>query len=64
MNRFLSTLAVTAAMSIGAASASTQVLPLTAPTSRAIGSVFADLAAFGYDLGRFRPDYTGRFPYR
>lgn len=28
------------------------------------GSVFADLAALGYDLGKFRPDYAGRFPYR
>jgi hypothetical protein len=30
----------------------------------AAGSTFADLAAMGYDLGKFRPDYDGRFPYR
>jgi hypothetical protein len=28
------------------------------------GSVFGDLAALGYDLGRFRPDHAGRYPYR
>jgi len=27
-------------------------------------SVFADLQGLGFDLGKFRPDYTGRFPYR
>jgi hypothetical protein len=30
----------------------------------AAGSVFTELADLGYDLGKFRPDYAGRFPYR
>jgi hypothetical protein len=28
------------------------------------GTVFDDLSALGFDLGKFRPDYAGRFPYR
>ena len=28
------------------------------------GTVFDELSALGFDLGKFRPDYTGRFPYR
>ncbi len=30
----------------------------------AAGSIFAELTDLGYDLGKFRPDYAGRFPYR
>ena len=26
--------------------------------------VFTDLQALGFDLAKFHPDYTGRFPYR
>lgn len=26
--------------------------------------VFTELQALGFDLGKFRPDYVGRFPYR
>jgi hypothetical protein len=56
----LATMAIAAAFAAGSAAASTTPLA----TSPAPGSVFADLAAFGYDLGKFRPDYAGRFPYR
>lgn len=28
------------------------------------GTVFAELEDLGFDLGRFHPDYAGRFPYR
>lgn len=28
------------------------------------GSVFADLTALGFDLGKFEPAFSGRFPYR
>jgi len=38
--------------------------PAPADAPPAVGSVFADLEGFGYDLGKFRPDYSGRFPYR
>jgi hypothetical protein len=34
------------------------------PSATAGSSVFADLQGLGFDLGKFRPDYTGRFPYR
>ena len=34
------------------------------PSATIGSSVFADLQGLGYDLGKFRPDYTGRFPYR
>jgi hypothetical protein len=34
------------------------------PSASVGSSVFADLQGLGYDLGKFRPDYTGRFPYR
>ena len=33
--------------------------PATLP---AAGSIFADLTALGYDLGKFRPDYAGPLP--
>lgn len=29
-----------------------------------VNPVFTDLQALGFDLGKFRPDYAGRFPYR
>ncbi|MCB1498316.1 MAG: hypothetical protein KDK07_00765 [Bauldia sp.] len=28
------------------------------------GTVFDELSALGFDLGKFHPDYAGRFPYR
>ena len=28
------------------------------------GTVFSELEGLGFDLGRFHPDYAGRFPYR
>ena len=58
--------AAVAALTAGSAAAATapSALPDPTETPAAAGSVFADLAAFGYDLGKFRPDYGGRFPYR
>ncbi len=26
--------------------------------------IFAELTDLGYDLGKFKPNYAGRFPYR
>jgi hypothetical protein len=58
MKTILAAAVVAVTLAGGSASAAT----VEAPPSG--GSVFADLAAFGYDLGKFRPDYDGRFPYR
>ena len=33
-------------------------------TGAPANTVFTDLQALGFDLGKFRPDYAGRFPYR
>lgn len=35
-----------------------------APDEAGRSSVFAELQALGFDLGRFRPDGSGRYPYR
>jgi hypothetical protein len=66
MKTILAVAAVATAFAAGSAAAATTPSALPAPveTPPAVGSVFADLAAFGYDLGKFRPDYGGRFPYR
>jgi hypothetical protein len=66
MKTILAAAAVAATFAAGSAAAATAPSALPAPmeTPPAPGSVFADLAAFGYDLGKFRPDYGGRFPYR
>jgi hypothetical protein len=60
------TAAVVAAFAAGSADAATTPPAVAAPlaTPPAASSVFVDLAVLGYDPGRFRPDYTGRFPYR
>ncbi len=34
--------------------------PAAAPTA----PVFGELEALGFDLAKFHPSYTGRFPYR
>ena len=62
----LAAVAFAAAFAANSAAASTTPLAIPAPaeTPQVAGSVFADLTAFGYDLGKFRPDYAGRFPYR
>lgn len=66
MKSTLAALTITASAA-GVAGASTippaASVPAEAPPAAA-ASVFADLAALGYDPGRFRPDYPGRFPYR
>ncbi len=66
MKTMLAAAGIAATLAAGAAAASTTPSARAAPadTPPAVGSVFADLAAFGYDLGKFRPDYAGRFPYR
>ena len=67
MTRFVLSTAVAAATLIGGSAAvSAGFTPaVTMPGEPpAVGAVFADLAALGYDLGKFKPDYTGRFPYR
>ena len=66
MKTILAAAAVAASVTAGPAAAATtpSALPTPMETVPAVGSVFADLAAFGYDLGKFRPDYGGRFPYR
>lgn len=54
------------------AAACLAAIALAAPagaTPEADGSVvtnpvFTELQALGFDLGKFRPDYAGRFPYR
>jgi hypothetical protein len=57
--------AMTIAMLAGPAAAAADDAP-TAPveTPPAVGSVFEELEAIGYDLDKFRPPYAGRFPYR
>ena len=30
----------------------------------AVAGIFAELTDLGYDLGKFKPNYAGRFPYR
>ena len=54
-------LAATVAAVLAAGSAAASTPPAVASPA---GSVFAELADLGYDLGKFRPDYAGRFPYR
>jgi hypothetical protein len=63
MKTILAAAAYSAIMA-GSAAATTTPSAGPAPTAPAVGSVFTDLAGFGYDLGKFRPDYAGRFPYR
>jgi hypothetical protein len=36
--------------------------PAPAIAAPVAGSVFAELEGLGYDLGKFKPDYAGRFP--
>lgn len=36
----------------------------TTPSLTIGGSVFDDLTALGFDLGKFEPAFSGRFPYR
>ena len=41
--------------------------PVGATSETAVAAenpVFTELQALGFDLAKFRPDYTGRFPYR
>lgn len=64
MNGILAALAIAATIDAGTAAASTRVVAPAAATPPPAGSVFADLSALGYDLGKFRPDYPGRLPYR
>lgn len=49
---------------VAAIAATPPVISAPAETPPAAGSVFADLAALGYDLGKFRPGHQGRYPYR
>ncbi len=55
---------IAAVLAAGSAAASTTPPAVASPEARLAGSVFAELADLGYDLGKFRPDYAGRFPYR
>lgn len=66
MRRMLAVMAVVTTLAVGpaAAWAGLAVVGTPAAESPSAGSVFADLAALGYDLDKFRPDYAGRFPYR
>jgi hypothetical protein len=55
----------TAACLVALASGSAMAVGSGSTPSATVGSsVFADLQGLGFDLGKFRPDYTGRFPYR
>ncbi len=38
----------------------------TAPPSAVdtVSTVFVELETLGFDLGKFRPDFAGRYPYR
>ncbi|HET7717152.1 MAG TPA: hypothetical protein VFK86_16130 [Bauldia sp.] len=63
MRTMLVALAVMAALAGGSQAAPSTALP-EAPAQSARTSLFVDLSALGYDLGRFRPDYSGRYPYR
>ena len=66
MKTIIRAAAIAAAFAADPAGATTTTSAIAPPmvAAPAAGSVFADLAAFGYDLGKFRPDYSGRFPYR
>jgi len=70
MKTILAVATIAAVLAAGAAAASpappappAAAFPI-AGAPPAAGSVFAELADLGYDLGKFRPDYAGRFPYR
>jgi hypothetical protein len=67
MKSIVTALAIAASAAAGVTGASAippaVSVPAEAPPAAA-GSVFADLAALGYDPDRFRPDHPGRFPYR
>lgn len=62
MNR--TNVALVIAMLAGPAAAAEAAPSTPVASPPAVGSVFEDLAAFGYDLDKFRPPSTGRFPYR
>ena len=67
MKTILAAATVAAALAAGAAAASPAAPAVASPEAAApvvIDSVFAELAGLGYDLGKFKPDYVGRFPYR
>jgi hypothetical protein len=56
--------ALVIAMLAGPAAAAETAPSAPVETPPAVDSVFEELAAFGYDLDKFRPPYSGRFPYR
>ncbi len=64
MKSFLAAAAVLAALAGPTTGSAPAATPAPHEPPPAASSVFTDLSAFGYDLGRFRPTYTGRFPYR
>lgn len=66
MKPLLAALCLAACTASHAATAAASSQPSEAEPSEEVSgsSVFADLQGLGYDLGKFRPDYTGRFPYR
>ena len=66
MRMMFAAIAVASGLAGGPAAAWAELAAVDTAASNVpgVGSLFADLAALGYDLGKFRPDYEGRFPYR
>ena len=59
--KFLIAAACMVTVSVGTAQAGPEG---SRPSVTIRGSVFDDLSALGFDLGKFEPAFTGRFPYR